>query len=135
VPASATELDVLAAFDGLFTALTERRDADGALRLFVGDDDIVMWGSDEDELAVGRPEVAALQRAIAASATRLKFSWQRRWVRVDGDAAWVNATGDVRIEEAGRTQPAMSYRVTAVLLRRDGAWRWHTFSGSMPNPS
>lgn len=134
-PSMPPEAEVLAAFEALFTTLTEQRDADAGTRLFTDDEDIVMWGSDEAEQAVGPDEVAALHRAIVASPTRIAFSWQRRQVRVEGDVAWVNAAGEVRVERTAHEPQTVSYRVTAVLVRRAGTWLWHTFSGSEPNPS
>jgi hypothetical protein len=52
---------------------------------------------------------------------------------VAGDVAWVNAVGTLRVESPGQEQRIAPYRITAVLVRRDGAWRWHTFSGSEPH--
>jgi ketosteroid isomerase-like protein len=120
----ADALAALGTFDALYDAATRRRDGDAAAALFAGDRDVTMWGSDEAERAVGPEAVAQMLRGIAASGSDLDFRWSERRVRVEGDVAWVNARGDVR---------GGPYRTTAVLVRRDGAWRWHTHSGSIPD--
>jgi RimJ/RimL family protein N-acetyltransferase/ketosteroid isomerase-like protein len=117
----------LAAFDALYDAVLGAHDADAALALFAPDGDIVMWGSEEAERAVGPAAVGELLRGIAASPATLAFRWRERRVHVEGHAAWINAAGAVDVD--GR---ASAYRVTAVLVRRAGAWRWHTHSGSEP---
>lgn len=126
---------MLAAFDLLHEALVARRDAEGTLALFVADDDIVMWGSGAEEVALGSAEVGELVRSIAASpqSGSLSFHWRRRLVRIEGDIAWVNAVGEFLEEKAGGGSEAGPYRVTAIFVRRDGAWRWHTHSGSEPS--
>lgn len=127
------ETVVLRAFDALFETLTVQRDAEAGVALFAGDADVVMWGSDEAEEAVGRAAIAELHRGIAASQADVTFRWDARHVHVEGDAAWVNAAGTVTIARPGGAVPRTGpYRLTAVFVRRDGTWRWHTFSGSEP---
>jgi uncharacterized protein (TIGR02246 family) len=124
--------DVLAAFDGLFEALLARRDAEAGTRLFVDDLDAVMWGSEQHERASGRAEIAALHQGIANYHGVLSFRWHERRAHVDGDVAWVNAEGEVTVSPVGAPPHTTPYRLTAVLVRRDGQWRWHTFNGSEP---
>jgi ketosteroid isomerase-like protein len=120
--------DPLTVFDDLYRLACSARDADAAFGLWAGDDDITMWGSDEDERAFGQEEVRALVEAVTSSPSELAFEWEDKELRVEGDVAWVNARGTLWVN--GESSP---YRVTAVLLQRDGAWRWHTHSGSEPN--
>ena len=97
--------------------------------LWAADDDITMWGSDEDERATGPEEVHALARGGRRVAERARLSSGRTSAcGVEGDVAWVNARGTLWVN--GESSP---YRVTAVLVRRDGSWLWHTHSGSEPN--
>jgi ketosteroid isomerase-like protein len=127
------QADVLAAFDGLFQALLARRDAEAGTRLFVDDPSAVMWGSEQDERATGRAEIAALDQGIADYPGVLRFRWHERHAHMDGDVAWVNADGDVTVSPVGAAPQTTPYRLTAVLVRRDGEWHWHTFNGSEPN--
>lgn len=131
----ASEGAVLAAFDALFEALVDRRDAEAGSRLFADDADVLMWGSEESEQAIGPDAIAELHRAIAASPAELAFAWERRLVHVEGDVAWVSAAGTVRVARPGGAPRTTPYRAIAVLVRRSHAWRWHTFSGSEPTPS
>jgi hypothetical protein len=55
-----------------------------------------------------------------------------RRVTVEGDAAWVSAIGDYRYAPPGEAPTGGPFRATAVFLRRDGRWLWHTYSGSEP---
>ena len=98
------------------------------MALWADDDEITMWGSDEDERAVGSAQIRALADAIVALQSQLSFAWHERRVYEDGDVAWINARGTFTLD--GRESP---YRTTAVLVRRDGRWRWHTHSGSEPH--
>jgi RimJ/RimL family protein N-acetyltransferase/ketosteroid isomerase-like protein len=117
-------LAALATFDALYELVTRARDGEAGGALFADDASVVMWGSEEDERAVGPAAVRDMLRAIAAGEAELAFRWHERRIQVDGDVAWINASG-----ELGGTP----YRTTAVLVRRDGAWRWHTHSGSAPD--
>jgi ketosteroid isomerase-like protein len=120
--------DPLATFDDLYRYACTERNADAVFALWAADDDITMWGSDEDERAFGQEEVRALAEAVTSSPSELAFEWEDKQVRVEGDVAWVNARGTMWVN--GEPSP---YRVTAVLLQRDGEWRWHTHSGSEPS--
>jgi hypothetical protein len=111
-----------AAFDALFRAILEERDVDAFMACWADDHDVQMWGSDLAERADGRDAIRRLGEAIVAG-DEIRFEWADRFVYTEGEVAWVNAAG---------TCNGMPYRLTAVLVRRAGAWRWHTFSGSIP---
>jgi ketosteroid isomerase-like protein len=115
--------DPLAVFDALFRAVLEDRDPDAFMALWAEDDDLAMWGSELTERGDGRAQVRALGEAIAAHPGQIRFTWDEKHVHEDGDVAWINAAGSVN---------GSPYRMTAVLVRRAGEWRWHTFSGSEP---
>jgi hypothetical protein len=126
------EAAVLTVFTAMLQAICERRDADTAWRLFVDEDNVAMWGSGRTEIAHGYDEIGALLRRIASSPSApFTLRWDHRHVTVTGAAAWVNAVGEW-VEEADGCVVSGPYRLTAVLVRRDGGWRWHTFSASEP---
>lgn len=134
-PASRTEgAELLEVFDALYAAAAQSRDAAATMRLFAEDPDITMWGSDEPEQAVGPAAVGALVDSIVATETSLAFRWSSRRVHVESETAWVNAVGEVALVEPDGAERTTPYRVTAVFVRRDGRWLWHTHSGSEPNP-
>ena len=58
----------------------------------------------------------ALLEAVVASPSELGFDWEEREQHVEGDVCWINARGTLYVN--GEATP---YRVTAVLVRRDGA--------------
>lgn len=124
--------DVLAAFDALFAAATVDRDPAAVVALFADDAPIWFAGSDVHEHATTPAGLHGMMAKLAASPTRLRFEWDQRQVQVNGEVAWVNAAGRVAIGVA-EGETSVPYRVTAVLLRRAGRWRWQTFSGSIPD--
>ena len=101
------EADVLACFDGLYAAACDAQHQ-------------------------GPGELRAFAEEIAQSERSLRFEWQQRQVRVEGDVAWVTALGEVAFEGADSTGRVPD-RVTAVIVRRDGRWLWHTRHGSAPD--
>jgi ketosteroid isomerase-like protein len=119
--------DPLATFDALFRHLCEERDGGAAFELWAEDDDITLFGSEQADTARGPAELRAHLNAIAGSAATIGFAWTDKRVHVEGDVAWVTASGELTVDE--RTGP---YQVAGVLVRRAGEWRWHTFSGSEP---
>jgi ketosteroid isomerase-like protein len=120
--------DPLAVFDAFYRVVCEERDADAFMALWADDEDVTMWGSEEDERARGRAQIRALADTILASPSQLSFAWQDQEVHEEGDVAWINACGTFTLD--GREG---AYRTTAVLVRRHGEWRWHTHSGSEPS--
>jgi len=69
------EAEILALLDGLLGALTQRRDADAAIALYAQDDDVMFWGSTEDEIVYGPEAVAELLREITGPPTRISSAW------------------------------------------------------------
>jgi ketosteroid isomerase-like protein len=120
--------EVLDAFEGFYRPLCEDRDAEGALALWADDDDITVFGSEASDRSVGPAEVRTHLEAIAAYPSRLAFRWDDPRVRIEGDVAWVNASGTFSLDGA-----ETAYQVTGVFVRRDGRWLWHTHSGSTPS--
>jgi ketosteroid isomerase-like protein len=116
-------LDPLATFAALFRAVLEERDVDAFMALWAEDDDVAMWGSELTERGDGRAQIRTLGESIAAHPGEIRFTWDDQHVHEHGDVAWINAAGSVN---------GSPYRMTAVLVRRAGEWRWHTFSGSEP---
>ena len=97
--------EVLEAFDGLFEALLTRGDPHEAMSRFA-DGDVIFWSA------------AAQCRASTRTG--------------EGEAAWVSAIGHFSHTPADGPPNSGPYRVTAVFVRRDGRWLWHTYSGSEP---
>ena len=123
--------DVLDAFDAVFTAALESRDADAFMDAFVDDDSIRWWGSTSAEQLTGRERLRDHAERITQLDGTLGFTWTERTVNVEGDVAWVAGLGAYDAFVEGQHLSG-EYRITAVLVRRDGAWKWHTYHGSEP---
>lgn len=125
---------VLEAVDALDAAFA-RRDVAEVLDLFVADDDVTFFGSGRSEQASGRAELEERLSALLAlpeiAEGSFGISWDERRVRVEGDVAWVTATGTATWQSPKRVVE-FPYRLTGVLLARHGRWLWHTHHGSEP---
>ena len=123
---------VLTAFEALDRASDGGGDADAIVHLFTDDAQVTFWGSAEPEEAVGPAGLRALADAIAQAPGSFVVTWHERRVTVEGDVAWVNASGTAAWDPGTGVVKTLPYRATAVAVRRDGAWLWHTFNGSEP---
>jgi ketosteroid isomerase-like protein len=119
--------DPLVVFHALFRHLCEERDAAAAFALWAEDDDVTLFGSEQTDTARGPAELRTHMEAIASSVATIRFAWTDERAHVEGDVAWVTASGTLRVDEN-----LAPYQVTCVLVRRRGEWRVHTFSGSEP---
>jgi hypothetical protein len=115
-------------FQQLFKAILDDRDVNAFMDCWAGDADVTMWGSDLHERAVGREAIHALGTQIAGAQHILRYEWDETRIHDEGDTAWLNASGALYVDDK-----RADYRLTAVFVRRDGRWRWHTFSGSIPD--
>jgi len=111
-------------------ALT-RHDLDSALALCV--DEVVFIGSGTGEQAVGKQAVVKMATALAAHATDVDFTVTDAPLDVSiyGDIAVVVSfgTSHLRSPRGDRTGP---YRLTGILVRDGGTWRWRVHHGSEP---
>jgi ketosteroid isomerase-like protein len=119
--------DPLAVFDALFRHVCEERDAGAAFALWAEDGDVTLFGSEQADAARGPAELRTHMEAIAGASATIRFVWADKRVHVEGDVAWVTASGTVAVDD-----DVTPYQVVAVLVRRGSDWRWHTFSGSEP---
>jgi uncharacterized protein (TIGR02246 family) len=119
--------DALAALDEAFA----RGDVQTVLSLCT--DDVVFIGSGEGEEAVGRDAIGPMFRALAPQLEGMTFSlaWESVEVNVVGDVALVYARGPATLVTS-RRRDSFEYRLTGVLLRDGGRWRWRVHHGSEP---
>ncbi|MFL5952849.1 MAG: nuclear transport factor 2 family protein [Gaiellaceae bacterium] len=120
-------MDPLETFEALFHRVCDERDPDGATALWADDDDVTLFGSERTDTARGPAEIREHMDAIANAGATIRFVWNERHAHVEGEVAWVTAAGTLTIDD--RASP---YQAACVLVRRDGTWRLHTFSGSEP---
>jgi uncharacterized protein (TIGR02246 family) len=120
-------LEILERFCSRFAA----RDADGVMRLFARDADVVMVTS-EESLLRGPDEVSAFLHRYAQGTTRYSWTWDRCDVSAAGVVGWLLAEGTETAagDEGEERHP---YRMSMVCERRDGRWLLVQAHGSSPH--
>ena len=98
---------------------------------FAATADVVLLGSAAEELAIGHDQLGLFFDRLFALPAQLSWDWKQTRIASAGDIAWVFAEGDVVISADG-VESRSPYRMTGVLERRAGRWRWRQFHGSEP---
>jgi ketosteroid isomerase-like protein len=108
-----------------------RHDMDALLALFGPDPDVVVIGSGVDEKRLGRAELREqLQRDWAHSET-VSIEFERHVVSAAGVVAWASADMVVHARIAG-LRMTFPGRLTVVLEKRRGQWKWMQSHFSLP---
>jgi len=118
---SKTEAEVIAVLDRLAEAYNNR-DAEAVMALFVGDADLVLFGTGVDERCVGPAEVRAqFERDMLQSESA---DWRRKWVSVSasGTVAWAACEIMLSWRAFGHDGTIPLARWTVVMERRQGRW-------------
>ena len=117
-----------AVLDALIQALVDR-DLASTLVCLSSRQEPAVLGSEAGEVAVGRNGVEGFFRGIYARAQPFRFDFPSRSWSVHGDVAWLTADGSVVEPTSTDGKP---YRLTAVFVVEDGAWKLALWSGSEP---
>jgi uncharacterized protein (TIGR02246 family) len=120
-------LEILERFCSRFAA----RDADGVMRLFARDADVVMVTS-EEALLRGPDEVSAFLRRYVKGPTTYSWTWDRRGVSAAGTVGWLLAEGTESAAQGDREEKH-PYRMSMVCEKRDGRWLLLQVHGSPPH--
>ena len=112
-----------------FTTLLEHRDP-ALIDEFASDPDVVVVGSEANEIEIGRDQIAQMIKTLAAGPA-VRFEWKQTRSGSKGDVAWLFASGDAIVTDQGK-ETRLPYRLTGVLERQSGAWKWRQFHGSEP---
>jgi hypothetical protein len=112
------------------SALMQARDP-AILDLFDDDDATMLIGSEPGEIARGHTAIAALFKALFASPNAIHWEWDIIEANGAGDVAWFFAEGSAVLVGADETT-WRAYRLSGVLVRRNGDWRLAQFHGSEP---
>jgi SnoaL-like domain len=94
-------------------------------------DEVLLIGSDLDEIATGSQELASFFARIFARDTTFSSEWDRIDVSYTDNLGWFFADGRVVLssEKEKRKSP---YRITRVLQRQGERWLWRHYHGSEP---
>lgn len=93
--------------------------------------DALLLGSEAGEIAIGRDELDPFFAKLFALPVTLSWAWKETRVWSLGDIAWVYADGEI-VQTADGKEIRAPYRLTGVLGRSGGAWKWREFHGSEP---
>jgi ketosteroid isomerase-like protein len=96
------------------------------------EDDAVLIGSEAGERADGRDAIARLFAKLMNKPRTVRWVWDRLDIVIEGDVAWILGVGNAMLGQDG-AERAFPYRLSGVLLCRDGVWRWKLFHGSEPS--
>jgi ketosteroid isomerase-like protein len=123
--------EILRALDR-FEAMVASRDK-AILSEFADAPDSRLIGSELSEVAAGPDEIGRLVQRFFDMPVQIGWEWRTRDVSSVGDVAWLYAEGHVVISD-GASEQRSPYRLTGVLERTAGTWRWRLFHGSEPIP-
>ena len=126
------EAAVIAAMEALDEAL-DRHDPEAAAALFTDAPGVTFWGSAISEEALSCADIRGLLASAKGSSGTFTLTYHDRRVSIHDDVAWVNASGRATWERPGLETVRMPYRLTAILVKDGGVWRWHTHHGSSPD--
>jgi ketosteroid isomerase-like protein len=96
--------------------------------------DVVFFGSGDGEQAVGHDELREMLRMLSPHAEGGTFTpeWESLTGDRVGDIGSIRGVGRVRSSGTLKKFDGTAYRVTGVLVLRDGTWRWKVYHGSEP---
>src|SRR5262245_8259430 len=120
------EKAIFAAVDRFLEAIAARK-LEEALAAFSGDPDCRLIGSEAGEEAIGPAELRCFLSGMFERSSTFTVAWRSRRASVDGDTAWFSAETEARMSTSNRQG---TYRMTGVLIRRDGRWLWQLYHGA-----
>lgn len=93
--------------------------------------DAIIYGSEADDIYIGHAEIVRPFEAAMGKSNTVRHAWDRLDIRSNGDMGWFSASGPAMIGRDGVESP-LPVRVSGVLIRRDGDWRWTFLHVSEP---
>ncbi len=115
-----------------WAAAVSAADLAATLALFAPGAGVTLIGSEAAEVHIGPAALEAFFRRLYDRRVRYRWEWTRREVEVRGEVAWLFADGDMVMTHIDGTVARGRYRITGVLVRHAGEWRWHQYHGSEP---
>jgi len=94
-------------------------------------DDALLVGSEPGEIAAGQAQLQSFFERLFERPMRFSWEWDNIRASASGELCWFFAEGVVVVTTEGG-QDRTPYRLSGVLLRIAGEWRWQQFHGSEP---
>lgn len=91
----------------------------------------LLIGSEAGEVASTRAEMMSLLTRIYQLPVRIGWQWNDVIADASGEVAWVYAEGRLTMTKDSGVEHK-PYRMSGVLQRSNGCWRWRLFHGSEP---
>ena len=101
------------------------RDLEALMDLWT--EDAIFAGASEEELKIG-PQVREWFGTVMATDHTVELTWEDPIVRTEGDLAWFFVEATVTVDGI-KPRP---YRISGVLRRQLGAWRFAMWTGAEP---
>jgi ketosteroid isomerase-like protein len=98
---------------------------------FTDTGDALLVGSDEGEIAIGKPAIEAFFLRLFARDAAFSWSDQRVEATRSGDVLCFFADGLIRADGQGGSKTA-PYRISGILKRSGESWLWSHDHGSEP---
>lgn len=120
---------------GLLSALSTAfatRDTEGLLRLFSATAGVTYAGSELGEKATGPAELRRLLSDLFARPQTYAFELPAVTCSEHSGLVWLLADGECTETGADGQTDTFAYRLTGVLAREAGRWRWLVLVGSEP---
>lgn len=112
-----------------FMECVAARSLEETLAAFSGDPDCALIGSKIGEEAFGPAALRNFFNGMFARPGIFSVTWRSRRASINGDTAWFSAEVDARMSTSDRSGP---YRITGVLVRREGRWLWQLYHRAEP---
>ena len=101
------------------------------IEAFDDDAEVLLVGSELGEIAKGRHAIETFFTALFAAPVTIGWEWNRIDIGTEGATLWFFAEGRAVLDSAGEIK-RLPYRLSGVLVRRNGALYWRQFHGSEP---
>jgi ketosteroid isomerase-like protein len=101
------------------------------MSMFDNTENIMVVGSDKGEISKGKEEIINWVGKLFKNAG---FSWEMNRIDIDnnGKTAWVFVDGKMIVNFHKGGQRITPYRFTGIMVKKNGAWKWRLFDGSVP---
>lgn len=92
---------------------------------------LIFVGSELLEIHRGLPDVEKFFRLLRDAELSVTWRWDHIDADCESDVVWFLAHGNAYVNVAGQ-EDQRPYRLSGVLVRRDGVLKWRQFHGSEP---